>query len=291
MIRGLNRTPPIAVAVLLATISLVVFIAGQSHLLTLLTALLVSFISAQGILLLQSSRATRSFPQAVEQILTMSQDEQLAEIHAQLVNSLQRISQTKDTIFRAQALKQLERITQQTDSLAEGRIEFTSTERWRVVYEELLRSPGLHLYRSVAFIESERYWQEGPGQQSTRLNLELQDTRTVRIERTAIIADHLWPELSLFPCEPIHSWLEEQHRHGIWLRLVRESQLASEADLVGDFGIYGTRAVGTQTSDPEGRTLKFTLDFDFELVKRAEERWDRLAVYCISYCDLLDRQH
>jgi hypothetical protein len=121
--------------------------------------------------------------------------------------------------------------------------------------------------------------------------LELQDARTVRIERTAIIADHLWPELSLFPGEPIHSWLEEQHRHGIWVRLVRESQLATEADLVGDFGIYGTRAVGTQTSDPEGRTLNFTLDFDFELVKRAEERWDRLAVYCVSYRELLDQQH
>ncbi len=153
MIRGLNRTPPIAVAAFLATISLVVFIAGQSHLLTLLTALLVSFICAQGILLLQSSRFTRSFPQAVEQILTMSQDEQLAEIHAQLVNSLQRISQTKDTIFRAQALRQLERMTQQTDSLADGRIEFTSTESWRVVYEELLWLPGLHLYWYVDFIE------------------------------------------------------------------------------------------------------------------------------------------
>ena len=107
--------------------------------------------------------------------------------------------------------------------------------------------------------------------------------------RIAIIADHLWREGETFPVEPVHAWLDQQYRHGIWLRLVRESQLAGETDLVFDFGIYGTRAVGTQLADITGRTIRFDLTFDFEKVKRAEEVWKRLQVFSTSYSDLLDR--
>ena len=113
----------------------------------------------------------------------------------------------------------------------------------------------------------------------------------ISVERIAIIADHLWPEDSPFPVEPIHDWLEEQHRHGIWVRLVRESQLLSEANLVTDLGIYGSRAVGIQVADSAGRTIRFVLSFDFDKVQRAEVVWSRLLVYAISYRELLDRQH
>lgn len=175
--------------------------------------------------------------------------------------------------------------------LGKGSVAFPSTESWRVVYEELLRSPGLHLYRSVAYIESAHYWQDGPGQQSTQLNLELHDTGIISIERTAIIADHLWPTDQLFPVEPLHSWLDQQHRYGIWLRLVRESALENDTDLLCDFGIYGSRAVGIQTADPAGRTIRFVLNFNFDKIQEAEVKWNRLAVYAISYRDLLDQQH
>jgi hypothetical protein len=111
------------------------------------------------------------------------------------------------------------------------------------------------------------------------------------IERTAIIADHLWPESSLFPVEPLHSWLDEQHRHGIWIRLVRESDLGDDLDLAADIGIYGYRAVGSQIADASGRTTRFVLSFDYEKVKAAEAQWSRLAVYAISYRELLDQQH
>jgi hypothetical protein len=62
------------------------------------------------------------------------------------------------------------------------------TETWRLGYEQLLRSPGLHRYRSVSLVESAAYWQDVPGRQSMRLNFEMQDSGRLSIERTVIIA-------------------------------------------------------------------------------------------------------
>ena len=44
-------------------------------------------------------------------------------------------------------------------------------------------------------------------------------------------------------------------------------------------------------ADPTGRTIRFTLDFNFEKVAAAEASWSRLLVYSVSWKDLLDRQH
>ncbi len=228
-------------------------------------------------------------PKALETLVELAKDREVSAIHGQLADSLKQIAAKSDPIFRRLALQKLQSLADQFRRLAEDTIEFTSTETWRIVYEELLRSTGLHLYRSVAYVESAHYWQDGPGQQSTRLNLELHGNREISIERTAIIADHLWPESSMFPVEPIHAWLETQHRHGIWIRLVRESRIRDEPDLLSDFGIYGIRAVGVQIADPAGRTQRFQLSFDYDKVQQAEAMWNRLAVYAISYRELLDR--
>ena len=50
--------------------------------------------------------------------------------------------------------------------------------------------------------------------------------------------------------------------HGIWVMLVRESDIAGEPDLLADFGIYGERATGVQELDDQSRTLRFILYFD-----------------------------
>ena len=230
-------------------------------------------------------------PELLQLLLDLSAHKELADLHRSIAESLKKIGNQHDPIFSQLAATRLQAIADDCRLLGNGIIEFSSTESWRVVYEELLRSPGLHLYRSVAYIESAHYWQDGPGQQSTQLNLDLHDERVISIERTAIIADHLWPADELFPTEPLHSWLEQQHRYGIWLRLVRESALENDTDLLCDFGIYGSRAVGLQTADPAGRTIRFVLNFNFSKVQEAEAQWNRLAVYATSYRDLLDRQH
>ena len=82
----------------------------------------------------------------------------------------------------------------------------------------------------------------------------------------------------------------EQYTHGIWTKLVRESTLTGEPDLLVDLGIYGTRAVGFQELDDHGRTVRFTLSFEFAEILAAERRWERLSVYSTSYQKLLDQQ-
>ena len=282
---------PAVVSAVLATLGLLLFAIHGNGLLLLFAVLLLSIVCGQGMALLRTPSEPNQYPRAITQIMSLSRDAELADVHSQIAEALETVSQLKDPIFRQLATERLDRLVQQAQALSEATIEYASTESWRVAYEELLRSPGLHLYRSVSHIESAHYWQDGPGTQSTHLNLELQDSRTIAVERIAIIADHLWPERSLFPVDPIHAWLEEQHRHGIWVKLVRESQLVSEADLVTDLGIYGSRAVGIQVADPAGRTIRFVLSFDFEKVQRAEVVWNRLMVYAISYKELLDQQH
>ena len=75
------------------------------------------------------------------------------------------------------------------------------------------------------------------------------------------------------------------------MRLLRESNVGTESDLLNDFGIYGNRAVGMQLADPAGRTIRFVLSFDFEKLRQAEAQWSRLAVYSVSYKELLDQKH
>ena len=290
-ILSLTQLPPIPTAAGLAAIGLSLSMVAPQNVLAAYFAILLCLLITIGLSILYSLRANESQPRILKTLLELSRDQELATIHTAIAEALERVANQKDPIFRSLAHQRLKSIIEQSALMGAATVEFPSTESWRVVYEELLRSPGLHLYRSVSYIETPHYWQDGPGQQSTRLNLELHDARAVSIERIAIIADHLWPDESLFPMEPIHSWLDEQHRHGIWLRLLRESAVGADTELLNDFGIYGNRAVGMQLADPAGRTIRFILSFDFEKLRQAEDQWSRLAVYSISYKELLDQKH
>ncbi|REJ87057.1 MAG: hypothetical protein DWQ34_25955 [Planctomycetota bacterium] len=222
--------------------------------------------------------------------LALAKDEDVMGLYTRLCDSLKKISEHNDPILRDLAIHRTEQSAATLEAVAEGRIVFVGTETWRVAYERLLRSPGLHLYRSVAVIETSTYWQDEPGKRSLQLNFAMMDEGTLNIERIAIIADHLWPKDDHFPVEPVREWIETQHNHGLWIKLVRRSEIAGEPQLIVDLGIYGNRAVGVQELDDQGRTVRFTLSFDFEKVLAAEQRWDRLAVYATSYRDLLDRK-
>ena len=200
-------------------------------------------------------------------------------------------SKRHDTVFKDLLAQRLRAIEEEVQALGQGRIEFSSTESWRIFYEQILRSPGTHSYRSVSHIETQGYWQDGAGRKSTELNLELHDSGKVTVERIAIVADHLWRPDELFPVSGIHEWLEEQYRYGIWISLVRESELTKEPELISDFGIYGNRAVGRQITDAAGRTSRFVLSFDYQDVEIAETMWEKLGVFAMPYSDLLDQQH
>ena len=185
----------------------------------------------------------------LELLFQLSKDEKVEQAQKDISKALYAASRRKDSVFQTLLETRLANITDDINQLGKGRIEFANTESWRVFYEQLLRSPSTTMYRSVAHIETQHYWQDGAGEKSTALNLEIHDSGKVSIERIAIIADHLWPRDEPFPVKPIRRWIDQQHRYGIWIELVRESELIGEPHLIADFGIYGFRAVGRQVSD------------------------------------------
>jgi len=179
-------------------------------------------------------------------------------------------------------------VSERLHRVALGEITYRDTEVWRLAYEQLLRSPGLFQYRSVSWMTTDSYWQNEPGRQSLKLNLELHESQQITVERIVILKDSDWLNDGELPTPRIRQWIHEQHVHGIWIALVRESQLRSEPDLLADFGVYGSRAVGFQQIDEQAKTKSFVLQFDFKAIEAAEARWQRLQVYATSYADLLD---
>lgn len=225
----------------------------------------------------------------LELLFQLSKDEKVEQVQKEISRALYKASRRKDSVFQTLLETRLANITDDINQLGKGRIEFSNTESWRVFYEQLLRSHSTTMYRSVAHIETQHYWQDGAGEKSTALNLEIHDSGKVRIERLAIIADHLWKKDEPLPTNSIRRWIDQQHRYGIWIELVRESELTVEPHLIADFGIYGFRAVGRQVADSSGRTTRFTLSFEFDDVKEAEANWERLKVFTKSYASILDR--
>jgi hypothetical protein len=121
-----------------------------------------------------------------------------------------------------------------------------------------------------------------------RLNYEMIQ-RGLKIERTIILREDLWPRGRMLPSDEILPWIVEQHDHGIWVTLVRESEIDAEPDLLCDFGIYDDRATGIQELDDRSRTLRFILHFDAPSVRLARDRWTRLSLYAVSYAGLVDQ--
>jgi hypothetical protein len=115
-----------------------------------------------------------------------------------------------------------------------------------------------------------------------QLNYDLAD-RGVGIQRILIVPTHLWPEGRTYPLGSIRSWIDEQLSRGIVLYLVREGDLSSEQDLLGDFGIYGDFATGAHELDSGSRTVRFILSFDPRSIKLARDRWERLLLFATPY--------
>ena len=274
-----------ASALLTATLSF----AGTIEQLLLLIGLITSLVVGLLVYLILRRVEPDFQSDTLELLFQLSKDEKVEQAQKNISKALYHASRRKDAVFQTLLDARLANITDDINQLGKGRIEFANTESWRVFYEQLLRSPSTTMYRSVAHIETQHYWQDGAGEKSTALNLEIHDSGKVRVERIAIIADHLWPEDEPFPTKPIRRWIDQQHRYGIWIELVRESVLAAEPHLIADFGVYGFRAAGRQIADSSGRTTRFTLSFEYEDVKEAEANWERLKVFTKSYASILDQ--
>lgn len=203
-------------------------------------------------------------------------------------DALSLLAMQDDPILREIATLKSASMRQEITSLADGTVIFAGTETWRTVYEKLLSSPDIKEYQSVAWVRTPHYWQDLPARQSMQANFEAL-VRGLLIERTIVVRDELWPHDNPLPPGPLGDWIEEQHNHGIWICLVRESQVSDEPDLLADFGIYGDRAVGTQETDERGRTVRFVLQFDQQAIRLARERWHRLQLFATPVRQILDR--
>lgn len=202
--------------------------------------------------------------------------------------ALNQLAMQPDPILREIAALKAAAMRHEITSLADGTVVFAGTETWRTIYEKLLSSPDVTEYQSIAWARTQDYWQDAPGRQSLHANFEAV-RRGVLIERIVILADDLWPPVDPIPRGPIGRWIDDQHNHGFWVCLVRESQLAGEPDLLADVGIYGNRAVGFQELDERSRTTRFVLQFDPDAIRLARDRWRRLMLFATPYRHLLDR--
>jgi hypothetical protein len=217
---------------------------------------------------------------------SIAHDAEVVDLLQSLGFALRDVSANLDPIYRELALDRVRQLSQEATAVGRGIVTFHGTEAWRSAYEKLLRSRGLYRYRSVAYIHTPAYWQDEPGRQSMRVNYEMVSAGLM-IERITVIADELWPVSERLPIDPIGSWLDEQARCGVQLRLVRASRV--DDDLRTDFGLYGNRAVGRQELDDQSHTTRFTLSFDFAELLAAESRWERLEIYATTLAETLDR--
>ena len=285
----ISRWLPYAVSITTTILAFAIYQAAGLGGLTLYIAVLLSL--GLGLLTLRESsarRQLRSSDHPLDLPFSIAHDEDIFEQYEEIARALKDISKIPDPVFREAALQQIVAVKSSLQQVAAGTLVFEGTESWRIIYEALLRSRHVFLYRSVAWAKSDQYWQDEPGKQSTQLNLRLVDEQVLNIERIVILDDSIWPVDQLLPMEPLLSWIEAHHRHGIWIKLVRESTIASEPDLLGDFGIYGSHAVGEQILNERCRTIRFYLRFNLDAVEDAEKRWKRLAIFAKAYQDLLD---
>ena len=219
--------------------------------------------------------------------LALATEQDLYPCYLAYCRALTALAAQADPLLREIAALKLASVNAQIDTLASGTVVFSGTETWRAVYEQLLAGGTVREYRSVAWVRSDDYWRDPPGRQSMRANFDAAH-RGVLIERLVILPALLWPQDHSLPHAATRSWLQEQHDHGLHLVLVREAALGGEPDLLADFGIYGDRAVGTQELDERSRTVRFTLSFDRQAIRLAEDRWRRLSVFGIAYQSLLE---
>jgi hypothetical protein len=220
--------------------------------------------------------------------LSLASDPELFQLYHSLCDGLVAVARQPEGILRDTALQKIASVAEQVADLADGRVVFALTEGWRTVYERLLLSPKLGGYRSVAWVHTADYWQDPPGRQSMRVNFQAA-ARGTSIERIIILPEALWPADAPLPVPAILPWIEEQHHNGLAVSLVREPEAAREPDLLADIGIYGTQAVGEQELDERSRTLRFTLSLDPQVVREAEDRWRRLALYATPFKSLRGR--
>jgi len=277
-------------AVLLAVTRILFDIPTQIIVLGVLIA--VSIGTVIGFLAVQADREKRieELLEKLQVSVSLSSESMLFEQQSKIAESFTRLAKLHHPVLRDFAHYTIAQFTQRIDRISLGILEFNETESWRASYAELLNNPEVRRYRSVALIRQPEYWRDDAGEVSVRENLKL-IRKGKSIERIAILGDRVWPLNTPLMETDIGKWLKHQADGSIKVFVVRDSSLASDPDLLVDFGIYGEDVVGIQELDENARTRKFTFFFDETEKRFAEQRWKRLLAYSKPLEELIEQRN
>ena len=251
----------------------------------LLVAILPLIVILVIVVLVRLHRFERSTSTALASLhspLAIASKHDLLPIFRRLTDAIKQLAELDDPLLHHLATLRLTAMADEAENLGRGIVVFQGTETWRAAYQDLLTTLNVKSYYSVAWVRSEHYWNDTPGRQSMQMNFDLA-ARGFHIQRIHILPSQLWPFDEQLPVAAIRHWLSEQHDRGIVVRLVREADLAKEADLLQNFAIYGDRATAVQELDKESKTLRFVLSFDRDSIRQSLDRWGRLALYARSW--------
>ncbi|GAB5440093.1 MAG: hypothetical protein Fues2KO_04420 [Fuerstiella sp.] len=226
----------------------------------------------------RSHHDTAAALQDLHLMLPVMASAQLRNSFRDISASLRTIATSNDALFRTLAEERVGNLCRDFRTLSRKKLVYIGTEAWRTAYADVLQQDGISEYHSVSWVRSPNYWQDQPGLQSLRINCELAG-RGVAVTRIMIErATAGMTEQNGLPPQ-IDAWLRMQHKAGIRLMTVQEQALGQEEDLLVDFGIYGTSAVGILDTDSQSRTLEFRLSFDPADIEVYAEKWERLLLY------------
>ncbi|MFO0944065.1 MAG: hypothetical protein U0930_25295 [Pirellulales bacterium] len=214
-------------------------------------------------------------------VTSLTADSALRKSYDEFIASIRTINDAHSSIFRRLARERLTSLNSEFRNIAGQRLDYLGTEAWRSAYAAVLKESALTEYCSVAWVRTGNYWQDQPGLQSLRINCELAESG-VAVTRIIIQRSHSidQPEVSM----QITDRMFKQHKAGIRLLCIDEQALVGEDDLLDDFGIYGSIAVGIlATDDTSSRTIQFRLSFDPLDVKLYRDKWKRLMLYATDW--------
>jgi hypothetical protein len=221
-------------------------------------------------------------------VLTLAPEHELFDQYMAFCRALTKLADNPQyAFFREIALVKLASVTGQVGELAQCAATFSGEEAWLPFYERLLNSADVHECHCAAWVRSKEFVQD---QRMEQIMQALFDAarRGVLIECIIILADSLWPKEQSLPAAEVLPWLEAQNDHGLRVRLVRESAVGLQPDLLSDFTVFGDRACGVHELDERGCVRRFVLHFNPAAVRLEKERWQRLSLLTATLRNLLD---
>ncbi len=180
----------------------------------------------------------------------------------------------EDSKFRDFIDRKIERFVSDLESEWKDETVSFTEETWPLAYQQLVGLEDVKDYKSVAWVKSDKYWQDPAGKRLHRWNYELASSGRKNISRIFILSPNVMNS------EGVKEMIRAHDQNNITIMIAKENELP--ALLRFDIGIYQRRAVGYLDSDAENRTQKFQVHFSQLKVIAAETLYDALKIYCLD---------